>query len=246
MARFFLEISYCGTFFHGWQQQEKVRTVQQVIEEALTAILKAENVMGCGRTDTGVHASQFYLHFDSEIKVDDNTRYKLNKFLPWDVSVQRIIPVDEKAHARFDATLREYKYFIHRRKDPFKNLTSTFVNYDLDVEEMKKAAEILPKYVDFSSFARTGSDNKTTICAVFESKIEVGNDQVIYTISANRFLRNMVRAIAGTLMDVGKKKINIIEFQQIIEERDRSAAGKSAAPNGLFLTRVEYPYIRSL
>lgn len=248
MSRYFIELSYLGTHFHGWQSQKgSVRTVQGELLRAIQVIHpKVEKLTGCGRTDTGVHAQQYFAHFDIDEKPHDELLYKLNRLLPPDVAIQRIFPVSDKAHARFSATEREYAYHLHFKKDPFQNGVSAFHRRELDLTSMNNAAALLAGEKDFSAFCKSGSDVGTFICDVRKATWEQAAGGLVFVISADRFLRNMVRAIVGTLLQTGEGKLSFQEFKSIIESKDRSKAGKSAAACGLHLTRVEYPSFDTL
>ena len=242
--RYFLQCSYKGTGYHGWQIQPNAVSVQEVMEKALSTLLREEiTVTGAGRTDTGVHASFFILHFDVEksIPVNYDLAYKLNRFLPDDIAVQKCWPVNEEAHARFSALSRTYHYFINTRKDPFSAETAYRYLHQLDVEKMNEAARALFDYEDFTSFSRLHTDVKTNNCKIIEAYWKEEDKCLVFVISADRFLRNMVRAIVGTLLEVGKGKLSVEEFRQIIERQDRGAAGASAPAQGLFLVDIEYP-----
>lgn len=246
--RYFIEISYKGTAYHGWQIQPNAITVQEVFNKALKVILKKDiETLGCGRTDTGVHASQFYLHLDLDEAITDHEKMirSLNALLPHDISVKNILKVSEDAHARFDATLRSYEYHIHFKKNPFKTDSSWLLRDELDISVMNKAAQIILEYQDFGAFCKANADNFTNLCEVSRSEWEVKDDGIIYHISANRFLRNMVRAIVGTLVEVGKGKLNPEAMHQVIQSQNRSEAGISVPACGLFLTAVHYPYIKN-
>lgn len=244
LQRYFLEIAYKGTEFHGWQVQPGVVTVQSEFERSISTVLgKTTSVVGCGRTDTGVHAKQFFLHFEHEDLLDEQLVRSLNGVLHKDVAVKRIIPVSLEDHARFSATQRAYEYRVHLGKDPFKTGRSLMVYHKLDVEKMNKAAELLLGRQEFTSFCRTGSDVKTHFCDVRRAEWNVGNGCYIFYISADRFLRNMVRAVVGTLMDVGAGRMSVDGFQAVIDAKDRRKASKSALACGLFLTEVQYPNI---
>ncbi len=243
MQRYFLQLSYNGTNYHGWQVQPNAVSVQGVIENALSTILgESVSVVGAGRTDTGVHARFFMLHFDAENNHLHQGRliYRLNRFLPDDIAIQQIFPVKPDAHARYSAVSRTYKYFISTLKDPFGTQTSYEFIRLLDVEKMNEAAQILFEYNDFTSFARLHSDVKTNNCKILQAEWEQNGARLIFTIKADRFLRNMVRAIVGTLLEVGKGKLSPADFKKVIEKKDRSAAGTSAPAQGLFLVDVEY------
>lgn len=243
--RYFIELSYRGTKYHGWQIQENAHSVQAELNKALSVLLK-ENIstLGAGRTDTGVHAKYFVAHFDtSRSDLNDNSSftYHLNQILPFDISIKSIHSVKPDAHARFDATSRTYEYIICRDKDPFWRELAWLYYGDLDIELMRKASKYLLNYTDFTTFSKVGSDNKTSICKILAANWEEKDNLLIFTISADRFLRNMVRAIVGTLIDVGRKKISVEYFVKIIEAMDRSLAGSSAPAEGLYLTGIEYP-----
>ncbi len=242
--RYFLQCSYNGTNYHGWQIQPNAISVQEVLENALSKILRENiSVMGAGRTDTGVHASFFILHFDASNSEIDSVKlvYNLNSFLPPDIAVQKLWKVNNEAHARFSAFSRTYKYFISTNKNPFKVETSYRYLKELDLNKMNKAAQILFDYKDFTSFSRLHTDVKTNNCKIYLAKWEQENNQLIFTIKADRFLRNMVRAIVGTLLEVGLGKLSVDEFKNIIEIKNRGAASASAPAKGLFLVDIEYP-----
>ncbi len=244
MQRYFTQLSFNGTSYHGWQVQPNALTVQESLEKAFSAILGEKvTVTGAGRTDTGVHATFFILHFDSEKHDLDTGRlvYRLNRFLPPAIAIQRIWKVPEKAHARFSAISRTYQFFIARQKDPFATETSLLYTGHLEVEKMNEAAALLFDYTDFTSFSRLHTDVKTNYCQIHKAFWSEVPGKLVFTIKANRFLRNMVRAIVGTLVVVGRGKMTIDEFREVIERKDRSAAGPSAPARGLFLTGIEYP-----
>ena len=239
-----MELSYNGTAYHGWQRQPNALSVQQVLEEALTALLGTETtIVGAGRTDTGVHAKQLFAHFDTDISVDKAAElaFRLNRFLPKDIAICAIRAVNREAHARFDAISRRYEYHITQKKDPFGSEFAYHFNMPLDVDAMNKAASILLNHTNFKCFSRSKTDVKTYDCEVKEAFWEQQGHQLIFHISANRFLRNMVRAVVGTLLDVGTGKCSLSGFQTILDSQDRSQAGSSAPAHGLFLTRVQYP-----
>ncbi len=246
-GRYFIEIAYKGTAYHGWQIQPNALAVQQVLDKALNTLFREKiETLGCGRTDTGVHATCFFAHFnlENEHLADKTTIIKsLNGLLPYDISAKKIIKVNENAHARFDAVLRSYEYHIHFEKDPFKTDTSWLVRDKLNIELMNKAASILLDYDDFGAFCKTNADNFTNICKLSNAIWEQKDGNLIFHISADRFLRNMVRAIVGTLVDVGKNKLQPEAIRKIIESKNRSNAGSSVPACGLYLTKVVYPYI---
>lgn len=243
--RFFINLSYLGTSFHGWQIQPNAHSVQQELEEALSKLLSEEiKVTGAGRTDTGVHASYYVAHFDSEkvekIKNKDFI-YHLNAIVSKEIAISSIREVKSDASARFSAIEREYKYYISLKKNPFKRGQACQVFYPLNVEKMEEAAAKLLNYTDFTSFAKLHTDTLNNNCTVNAAYFEQEGELLVFTIRANRFLRNMVRAIVGTLLDVGKEKITVDDFCRIIELQDRGKAGSSADPSGLFLTNIIYP-----
>lgn len=247
MQRYFLHIAYDGSAYHGWQMQPESTSVQEIITQGLRTILRQPDIqtVGCGRTDSGVHATQFYLHFDSnEILVDPaKDVYRLNNFLPFDIACFGLLPMHNEAHARFDATERAYEYRIHTVKDPFLNKYSVFTPYDLDVELMNKAGQMMLNHTDFAAFCKSGSDQHTTLCELKEvSWLKLGNQLKLH-IRANRFLRNMVRAIVGTMIDLGRGQITLEEFESILNSGNRSNAGTSAPAHGLYLSEVKYPYL---
>lgn len=242
--RYFIQLSYNGTNYHGWQVQQNARSVQEELEKALSVITREKTeVVGAGRTDTGVHARYYIAHFDTDhlAMEAETTVFKLNCLLPYDIAVQRIFPVRPEAHARFDATYREYKYFISRHKDPFTFDFAERENRTLDVPLMNEAAKILLETVDFTSFSKLGSDVKTNNCRVSVASWEETGDQLVFTIRADRFLRNMVRAIVGTLLEVGLGKMTVHDFRSVIEKKNRSDAGASVAAKGLYLVGIGYP-----
>ncbi len=245
MNRYFIELSYRGTNYHGWQIQENAHSVQAELNRALSLLLKEDiSTLGAGRTDTGVHAKFFVAHFDTAREdLNDNGSfiYHLNKILPIDISAKVIRAVKPEAHARFDAISRTYQYFICRDKDPFWRELAWMYYGSLDIDSMQKASKLLFDYSDFTSFSKVGSDNKTSICTILAANWEEKDNLLIFTISADRFLRNMVRATVGSLIDVGRNKITVERFSEIIAAMDRSLAGSSAPAEGLYLTGVEYP-----
>ena len=277
MGRYFIQFSYDGTAYHGWQRQPNGMSVQEVLENALSTILRQPiEVVGAGRTDAGVHARMMVAHFDlpltpsqgggmnhletgmEKMTSDSNeelvpppwegVRGRLNKLLPHDIAVQRIWPVADDMHARFSATSRTYHYYIHTQKDPFLRHYSWQVTYPLDFDRMNEAAACLLNYEDFTSFSKTQTDTKTNICHITEAKwteipplLEGQGGGWVFTITANRFLRNMVRAIVGTLIEVGRGRMTVEEFCQVIEQKNRCSAGESVPGHALFLTNITYP-----
>ncbi len=246
MNRYFIKLAYNGAAYHGWQWQENAITVQQVLEESLSVIFGTKiEIIGAGRTDTGVHATAFYAHFSHEIdfnKEDLGTKvFKLNSFLPKDIYIYDIFKVKEDAHARFDAISRTYEYMITTRRDPFRNELAWFAFGNLDVERMNKGAAELLNYTDFTSFSKLHTQVKTNNCVIMEAGWKKEDHLLIFKIRADRFLRNMVRAIVGTLVDLGRGKADVNELKRIIEAKDRGEAGLSVPAHGLYLTNVEYP-----
>lgn len=246
MIRYFMELAYKGTNFCGWQVQPQARSVQGDLENALSTMCRTQiAITGCGRTDAGVHASFYVAHFDSEnehLNHQDFT-YKLNSFLSSDIVVFRIWQVNAHAHARFDATKRTYHYHINTIKNPFQQEASWYYRRDLHVELMNEACQILFEYEDFTSFSKLHTDVKTNNCTIYAAHWELEKNGLQFTISANRFLRNMVRSIVGTMIDVGEQKISLDDFRQIIEAKDRTRAGRSVPAHGLFLANVSYENI---
>ncbi len=243
LQRYFLQLSFKGTRYHGWQIQPNAVSVQEVIEKALSTLLRENiSVVGAGRTDTGVHSSFFVLHFESENSelTSQNLVFKLNSLLPKDIAVQKLMKVENELHARFSAVSRTYHYIIATEKDPFAEETAYHYTRQLDVEKMNEAASVLFEYEDFTSFSRLHTDVKTNNCKILQAEWSREGAKLIFKVKADRFLRNMVRAIVGTLLEVGKGKLTVEEFRQIIEKKDRSAAGASAPAHGLFLTDIDY------
>ena len=251
--RYFIQLSYDGTGYHGWQVQPNGVSVQEVLQKALSTLLRqTTEVTGAGRTDAGVHASMMVAHFDwpaahegegcEEMPLDcTQLTYKLNRLLPPDVAVQAVRPVGPEMHARFSATRRTYHYYIHTRKDPFLRGYSWQVNVPLDFALMNEAAQVLLEYSDFTSFSKTGTDVKTNICQLTEARWEqLKPGEWRFTVSANRFLRNMVRAIVGTLVEVGRHRMTISQMRHAIEAKDRQRAGESVPGHALYLTNIEY------
>ncbi len=242
--RYFIQLSFDGTAYHGWQIQPNAPSVQQTLEEALGTLLRQPtDVTGAGRTDTGVHAHTMVAHFDCEQPVDtEQLCYKLNRLLPRDIAVQRVYPVSPDLHARFSAYSRTYHYHLHVGKQPFLRHYSWQMFQELDIERMNEAAAHLLRYEDFTSFSKVNNDQKTNICHITHARWEtVGSGQWRFTITANRFLRNMVRAIVGTLVEVGRHRLTMEEFCQVIERKDRCQAGESVPALGLSLVDVKYP-----
>lgn len=244
--RYFIQFAYNGTHYHGWQIQPNASSVQETLNKAFSVLLnEAISIMGAGRTDTGVHASEMYGHFDTEKTLDIPVLvHKLNSYLPKDIAVFDIIPVHDDAHCRFDARKRTYQYHINRVKNPFLEELSWYVTQKLDLDLMNEAAQILLKHTDFQCFSKVNTDVNTFDCTIFEAFWKKENDKLIFTISANRFLRNMVRAIVGTLINIGLKKITLTDFENIIASKSREKAGFSVPAHGLYLTKIDYDYLK--
>lgn len=246
MQRYFIHLAYNGAHYHGWQIQPNAMTVQQVLNEKI-GLLTGENVnlVGCGRTDTGVHARMFFAHFDLEnpMKMSPNDFvHRLNGFYLKDIVIYNLWPVPDEYHARFSATSRTYKYYITKIRDPFATDLSWEYTRGLDVEAMQKATKYLFDYSDFTSFSKLHTQTATNDCTISDASWEETDSKLIFTITADRFLRNMVRAIVGTLVEVGKGKLAPEEMKRIIELKNRGEAGFSAPACGLFLERIEYPF----
>ncbi|MBR3982408.1 MAG: tRNA pseudouridine(38-40) synthase TruA [Bacteroidaceae bacterium] len=241
--RYFITFSYDGTAYHGWQIQPHSVTVQEELQKALSTLMrKPMEVVGAGRTDTGVHARKMIAHFDHDEVLDcPQLVYKLNKLLPRDIAVQHVEPVADDMHARFSAKSRTYHYYVHLDKNPFLRSYSWQVYGNPDFELMNRAARVLMEYKDFTSFSKVNTDTKTNDCTITEARWDrVGEDQWRFTVTANRFLRNMVRAIVGTLMEVGRGRMTIEQLRSVIEAKDRCRAGDSVPGNALFLVEVLY------
>jgi tRNA pseudouridine38-40 synthase len=243
MKRFFIHFCYDGTNYHGWQIQPNGNSVQEELQNALSLVLRTEMaVVGAGRTDAGVHARRMVAHFDFEGDIDcPQLAYRLNKILPRDISVSAVEPVAADMHARFSATRRTYHYYIHTRKNPFLRHYSCELHYPLDFEAMNVAASHLLEVNDFGAFCKSHTDVKTTLCDVTEAEwIDDGDGCWHFRISANRFLRNMVRAVVGTLIDVGRHRVSLDEFDTIVSQGNRSSAGESMPAHALFLEDISY------
>ena len=241
--RYFITLSYDGTRFHGWQIQPNGTSVQEELQQALSLLLRQEvSVTGAGRTDAGVHASKMVAHFDCDAEVDcTHLTYKLNRLLRQDIAVQKVELVSDDMHARFSATERTYHYYIHTSKSPFLRHYSCELHYPLDFELMNLAARILLDYEDFGAFCKSHADVKTTLCQLKRAEwVRVGNSQWRLEITANRFLRNMVRAVVGTLIEVGRGRLSLDDFRKVVEGKRRSDAGESMPAHALFLVDVSY------
>ncbi len=244
--RYFIQLAYNGTHYHGWQYQPNASSVQETLNKAFSVVLNTEiNLMGAGRTDTGVHAKEMYAHFDLDMPFDiPNLVHKLNSFLPKDIVIYAVFPVSDEAHTRFDATKRTYEYHINTFKNPFSQEQSWYFHQPLDVKLMNEAAQLLLNHTDFQCFSKVNTDVNTFDCTIFEAYWKQEKDSLIFTISANRFLRNMVRAIVGTLVNIGLHKITLADFEAIIESKNRDKAGFSVPAHGLYLTKIEYDYLK--
>ncbi|WP_223033068.1 tRNA pseudouridine(38-40) synthase TruA [Hanstruepera marina] len=241
--RYFLELSYNGKAYHGWQNQPNAISVQEVIENALSKLLNAETkIVGAGRTDAGVHAKQMFAHFDSNVRIEsDHLKYKLNAFLPQDIAIHSVFEMHKDAHARFDAVGRTYLYRVAIEKDAFNFDSAYFMKKPLDIGLMNQAAKVLLGHKDFQCFSKTHTDVKTYYCDIKKANWEQVGNELHFTIKADRFLRNMVRAIVGTLINVGLNKITVEDLETIIASKNRSEAGYSVPAHGLYLTKIDYP-----
>jgi tRNA pseudouridine38-40 synthase len=240
--RYFLQLSYFGKQYHGWQRQPSDLSVQEILEDRLGKLLgNTVDIVAAGRTDAGVHARMMVAHFDWEAPLEEEIIYRLNAFLPEDIAVQGVRAVHPEAHARFNATSRTYQYRLLREKDPFEKDTAYYLNQPLDFDAMNKAAAVLLSFEDFKAFSRTHTDVKTYICRISRAEWAREGASWVFTITADRFLRNMVRAVVGTLLLVGKGMITPEDVKTIIKSRDRSRAGASVPAKGLYLTGITYP-----
>ncbi len=243
--RYFIQLAYNGTNYHGWQKQPNGITVQEKLDFCLSKLLGKEiETLGCGRTDTGVHATDFFAHFDgdSEIENLEDLKFRLNRFLPNDIVVKKIIKVADDFHARFDAQWREYEYWMTFNKNVFLADRTLHLNTKLNIQAMKEAAEILLEYEDFQCFSKVHTEVNNFRCKIHLAEFELREEVLVFKIRANRFLRNMVRAIVGTLMEVGKENLTLSDFRKVIESKDRKEAGTSIDAKGLHLTKVEYNF----
>ncbi len=244
MQRYFIKLAYNGTNYHGWQMQDNAHSLQSEITEKLSLLIHEKvSIVGCGRTDTGVHASEFYAHFEVvELRfTEKDLVHKLNSFLPSDIVIYDIYKVAPDLHARFSAISRTYRYYISLIKDPFNEKTSYFYFGNLNVDAMNIAASYLYNHTDFTSFSKLHTQTATNNCDIQHAKFEFVNNKLVFTITADRFLRNMVRAIVGTLVEIGKGKLIPEDINKIIEAKDRNSAGFSVPAHGLFLESIVYP-----
>lgn len=241
-------MAYHGGEYCGWQRQQGVMTVQECLETGLSTLLRRPiAVLGCGRTDTGVHASDFYAHFDYDIEdlsdsFCDELTFKLNSFLPWSIRIYAIFRVRSKAHARFDALARTYEYHVSNQRLPFRKGQYCRLYFTPDIDRMNMGARVLMEYDDFTSFAKLHTDVKTNICHLSEAAWRQEGEEWVFRITSNRFLRNMVRSVTGTLLEIGRGKLDIDGLRSIVEQKNRCAAGVSMPAEGLFLTKVEYDW----
>lgn len=246
--RYFIRFSYNGTKYHGWQTQPNAISVQETLTKVLSVILNAHiELMGAGRTDTGVHAREMFAHFDYEPTFDKAVLlYKANSLLPKDIAIYDFINVHTDAHARFDAKKRTYEYYINTIKDPFLQDGSWYYHNTLDVDLMNKAAKLLFAHTDFQCFSKSNTDVNTYNCKIAEAYWEQKGHLLVFTISADRFLRNMVRAIVGTLINIGLNKITLQDFEAILQSKDRKKAGFSVPAHGLYLTQIKYDFLDNI
>ncbi len=241
--RYFIDLSYFGKAYHGWQNQPNAISIQEILEKNLSRLFSSKiEIVGAGRTDAGVHARQLIAHFDTEEIFDpEELKYKLNSMLPKDIAISEIFRVKDEAHARFDAVSRSYEYHIIQKKDAFMADFAWAFYLDLDIKKMNEAAEILKGYTDFKCFSRSRTDVKTYNCRIERAEWKKEGDSLVFYIKADRFLRNMVRAIVGTLFEIGQHKHPVSHMHEVIKSRDRGMAGASVPAHGLYLTGIEYP-----
>lgn len=243
MQRYFVKLAYNGKPFNGWQIQPNDPSVQEEIERVLSIILRHKTaVVGCGRTDSGVHASEYYAHFETNVVVDvSSLMFKMNCMLPKEVAIYSVFPVTDDLHARFSAEARTYHYYINQKKDPFTYDHSWYMHKPLDVDRMNEACEFLLGRQDFTSFSKLHTQTRTNFCTITEAYWERKDAQFIFTITADRFLHNMVRAIVGTCLDVGRGKLDSVDLKAVIESKNRQNAGTSVPGHGLYLAKIKYP-----
>ncbi|WP_417289805.1 tRNA pseudouridine(38-40) synthase TruA [Corallibacter sp.] len=241
--RYFIKLSYNGKAYHGWQNQPNAISVQEVLEKALSTLLQQPiAIVGAGRTDAGVHASQMFAHFDTDQEFsEEQLVFKMNSFLPNDIAIQDIFKVQPEAHARFDALSREYVYRISLEKDVFNFNQTYYMKMMLDVDKMNEASNILFEYKDFQCFSKSNTDVKTYNCEIMKAQWQYVDGELQFTVKADRFLRNMVRAIVGTMINIGLGKIKVADLHEIIKSKSRSEAGYSVPGHALYLTKIEYP-----
>jgi len=242
--RYFITFSYQGSSYHGWQRQPDASSVQQTLEEAMKLFLKEDvSLVGAGRTDTGVHAKVMVAHFDTQQSFEiEELIYRLNAYLDESIAILSIVEVKADAHARFDATSRSYEYWVVQQKNPFLAQAAYYITHPLDVNRMNEAAALMLEHKDFECFSKSNTDVHTYLCDVTRAEWVFEGERLVFHVSANRFLRNMVRAIVGTLLEVGKGKMSIDEFKAVLDSKDRRNAGPSVPAKGLYLTTIQYPY----
>jgi len=242
--RYFITFSYQGSSYHGWQRQPDASSVQQTLEEAMKLFLKEDvSLVGAGRTDTGVHAKVMVAHFDTQQSFEiEELIYRLNAYLDESIAILSIVEVKADAHARFDATSRSYEYWVVQQKNPFLAQAAYYITHPLDINRMNEAAALMLEYKDFECFSKSNTDVHTYLCDVTRAEWVFEGERLVFHVSANRFLRNMVRAIVGTLLEVGKGKMSIDEFKAVLDSKDRRNAGPSVPAKGLYLTTIQYPY----
>lgn len=242
MTRYFIEVSYLGTNYAGFQRQDNAQTIQGVLESAIEMLMRSKvSLTGSSRTDAGVHALQNFFHFDFPVSIDEKIIYNLNAVLPADIAVKRLVAVEPSAHSRFDAISRQYAYFIGQQKDPFQFGRVYYFPYEMNFALLQNAATLLLRYTDFSSFSKRNTQVKSFICQLQESRWEQTGNGFIYHVRGNRFLRGMVRALTGTMLRVGRGRMTMDEFQEVIEARDCTKADFAVPAHGLYLERVDYP-----
>jgi len=249
MYRYFIKLAYKGTHYHGWQIQDNAHTVQEELNTKISLMLgETVSLVGCGRTDTGVHAREFYAHFEISKELNDlqDLAFRLNGFLPDDIVIYEIFKVSSELHARFDAKSRTYKYYISRVKNPFLTGQSFYYHGKLDIANMNAACKILFEHTDFTSFSKLHTQTKTNNCKILEARWEEIGQELVFTIRADRFLRNMVRAIVGTMIEIGSGKLGVEDMKRVIEAKDRSGAGFSVPAEGLFLEKVVFDFPKFL
>ncbi|GIZ15365.1 tRNA pseudouridine(38-40) synthase TruA [Capnocytophaga catalasegens] len=241
--RYFVEFAYNGKAYCGWQSQPNSVSVQQIMEHSLSVLLSCPIALtGAGRTDSGVHSRQMFAHFDYEGIIQHNFVHRVNTFLPHDIVIYGFYQVENEAHARFDALKRTYQYYIVQHRNPFLTDFAYHFQWSLDIDSMNKACEILKTYTDFQCFSKSKTDIKTYLCKIEKAFWERNNENIlIFEITADRFLRNMVRAIVGTMLNIGQGKLTLEGFKQVIESKNRGKAGFSVPAHGLYLTQVVYP-----
>jgi tRNA pseudouridine38-40 synthase len=242
MPRYFLEVSYRGTNYSGFQVQENAVSIQEEVEKALAVFFRKPVILtGSSRTDAGVHAHQNFFHFDYESVIAEKSLYNLNAILPADIVIRRLLPVHPKAHCRFDALSREYYYYVYRDKNPFLQDRAYYFPYTLDKGKLQAAAGVILRHTDFTAFSKRNTQVKTFECSIQESYWVEENDSLVYYVKANRFLRGMVRGLVGTMLQVGRGKLSLDEFEQVLKSKDNRLADFSAPGHGLFLFQVNFP-----